>query len=99
MRIRMKEIAIRKVLGAENTNLLLLLNKPFFVMIMLANLIAGPVSFIIINKWLATFAYRINLSASPFIIASSISFVIVFCTVVLQTIRVIQDKSVSRLKE
>jgi putative ABC transport system permease protein len=99
MRIRMKEIAIRKVLGAENTNLLLLLNKPFFVMIMLANLIAGPVSFIIINKWLATFAYRINLSSSPFIIASSISFVIVFCTVVLQTIRVIQDKSVSRLKE
>ncbi len=96
--IRMKEIAIRKVLGATQESLILILNKPFFYMILIANLIAWPVSLVIANKWLATFTYRIHLSISPFAIALAISIGIVVVTVCLQTIKVVKENPVDKLR-
>lgn len=96
--LRIKEIAIRKVLGSTGEQLMILLSKPFFYMVLTANIIAWPVALIIANKWLATFAYRVHLSVNTFIIALAISICIVVFTVCLQTIRAVKIISTNQLK-
>jgi len=96
--LRIKEIAIRKVLGAKGEQLMILLSKPFFYMVLTANIIAWPVALIIANKWLGTFAYRVHLSINPFIIALAISICIVVFTVCLQTIRAVKVIPIDKLK-
>jgi len=59
---RTKEIGIRKVLGASLSQILLLLSSEFTATILLANLIAWPVAYYLMKKWLANFAYRILLA-------------------------------------
>lgn len=98
IRLRMKEIAIRKVFGAKGRQLMLTLSKPFFYTVLVANMIAWPASFIIANKWLETFAYRIEISFTPFIIAMFISVMIVSITVCLQIIRAIRFNPAMKLK-
>ena len=94
----MKEIAIRKVFGAGGNQLIVLLSKPFFQMVLIANIIAWPVAFLIADKWLQTFAYRVHLSVVPFIIAFAISIAIVVFTVCLQIIKAVKFNPAVRLK-
>jgi putative ABC transport system permease protein len=96
--LRMKEIAIRKVLGANGEQLMVILSKPFFFIVLIGNLIAWPVSFVIANKWLETFAYRVHFSAGPFVIAAVISVAIVVTTVCLQIIRTVKFNPAIKLK-
>jgi putative ABC transport system permease protein len=96
--IRMKEIAVRKVLGAGARQLLYLLTAPFFKMVLVANLIAWPLSFLIANKWLQTFAYKIHISITPFVLAFMISIAIIAFTVCLQVIRAIRFNPAEKLK-
>ena len=96
--LRMKEIVIRKVLGAQVQQLMLTLSKPFFYIVLLANAIAWPLSWIIANKWLETFAYRIDISVVPFIIAMLISIAIVGITVCLQIVRAVRFNPAVKLK-
>ena len=98
IRLRMKEIAIRKVFGAKGQQLMLTLGKPFFYIILIANVIAWPVSFLIATKWLETFAYRIHISFAPFIIAMVISIAIVVITVCLQIMRAVRFNPAIKLK-
>jgi putative ABC transport system permease protein len=98
IRLRMKEIAIRKVFGATGEQLMLTLSRPFFYIVVIANLIAWPVSFIISNKWLETFAYRIHISIVPFVIALVVSTVIVVLTVCLQVVRAVKFNPAVKLK-
>ncbi|MGF1925254.1 MAG: ABC transporter permease, partial [Bacteroidia bacterium] len=60
---RIKEISIRKILGASNLEILRLLNLGFVKMVILANLIACPAAYLLAKKWLETFAYRIDISS------------------------------------
>ncbi len=96
--LRTKEIAIRKVVGAKGEQLMVTLSKPFFYSVLIANLIAWPVSVVIANKWLATFAYRVTLSISPFVIGMVISICIVVFTVCLQTIKAVKINPANKLK-
>lgn len=96
--LRMKETAIRKVLGAKGEQLMLTLSKPFFYTVLLANLIAFPVSFLVADKWLETFAYRVHLSVVPFVIAMVVSILIVVITVCLQTFKAARANVVDKLK-
>jgi putative ABC transport system permease protein len=98
LHLRMKEIAIRKVFGAGKEQLMVVLSKPFFLMVLMANLIAWPASFIIADKWLQTFAYRVHLSILPFTIALAISVAIVFFTVCLQIVRAVRFNPAVKLK-
>ena len=98
IRLRMKEIAIRKVFGARGEQLMVILGKPFFYIVLIANLIAWPVSFVISNKWLETFAYRVHISIAPFAIALVISIAIVVFTVCLQIIRAVRFNPAVKLK-
>lgn len=95
---RTKEIGIRKVLGAETKDILQLLNKSFLVLIVVANLIAIPVAYILSSNWLAGFAYRTTITIWPFLAATLISVVITIVTVSLQAYKTANAKPVDALK-
>jgi putative ABC transport system permease protein len=95
---RKREISIRKVLGANNLNIITLLNKDFIKLVVIGNLIAFPVAYIIINNWLASYSFRISISILPFAIAIGLSLLITILTVSLQSIKVIKSNPVDALK-
>ena len=95
---RKKEISIRKVLGASTTNILTLLNKDFIKLVAIANIIAFPVAYIIINKWLSAYEYRVSISALPFITAIGLSVLIAVLTVSVQSVKVAKANPVDALK-
>ncbi|RZL35884.1 MAG: ABC transporter permease, partial [Pedobacter sp.] len=95
---RKKEISIRKVLGASTGNILTLLNKDFIKLVALSNIIAFPIAYIIINKWLSAFEYRISISFLPFFIASGLSVIIAALTVSMQSIKVAKANPIDALK-
>lgn len=95
---RIKEIALRKILGASDFQLLQLLNSSFIRMVIFANLIAIPLAYVLSNKWLDSFAYRIDLPYSPFICSALISLGLTLFTVSFQVRRAIQANPVDALK-
>ena len=78
---RTREIGIRKALGASIFSIIKLINKEFLIIILAANLIAWPIAYITINKWIDGFAYRDYISIWSFLIASMIGFLIAVLTV------------------
>ncbi|MES2652059.1 MAG: ABC transporter permease [Bacteroidota bacterium] len=95
---RTREIAIRKVLGASNMELIKMLNSSFLWMVLIANMVAWPVAYIFVNQWLSGFAYRIDLSIWPFIIAMFISMAITLITVTLRSYRAAKANTIDALK-
>jgi putative ABC transport system permease protein len=93
-----KEIAIRKILGATDFQLLRLLNSSFFWMLLLSNLVAWPVVYVLAGKWLDTFAYRIELSIIPFATAGMISLFLTLLTVNMQASKAIHANPADVLK-
>jgi len=82
---RVKEIGIRKVLGASITNISWLLSKEFLKLVLLSIIIASPIAWFIVNIWLQSFSYRIQISWIDFMVAASIGLLISLITVNLQT--------------
>jgi putative ABC transport system permease protein len=95
---RKKEISIRKVLGASTGNILTLLNKDFIKLVAVANIIAFPLAYIIINKWLSSFEYKVTISFIPFALAIVISVLIAVLTVSIQSIKVAKANPIDALK-
>lgn len=95
---RTKEIAIRKILGATNLQLIHMLNKSFLILVVVANLISWPIAFILTSKWLEGFAYRIDMPLWPFIIATLSSIAIAVFTVSLQARKAAVNNPVDALK-
>ncbi|MGD9344675.1 MAG: ABC transporter permease [Candidatus Aminicenantes bacterium] len=84
---RTKEIGIRRVLGASAYRIVALLGKEYVRLVIIANIIAWPVAFFAMKKWLQNFAYRIDLSVWMFILAAAAALVIAFVTVSYQTFK------------
>ncbi|HYK47220.1 MAG TPA: ABC transporter permease [Parafilimonas sp.] len=84
---RTKEIGIRKVLGANVGGIVTMLSKDFAKLVLIASLIAFPVGWLAMNKWLEGFAYRINISWWVFIVAGVGAIAIALITVSVQAIR------------
>ena len=84
---RTKEIGIRKVLGASVSQVTKMLSKEFLKLVLLASLIAFPVAWWAMNKWLQSFAYRINISWWVFIVAGFTALLIALVTVSFQAIK------------
>lgn len=84
---RTKEIGIRKVLGASTANVMTLLTKDLTSFVLLANLLAWPVAWYAMHKWLQNFAYRVDIGVWAFIVAGGIALLIALITVSLQTVR------------
>jgi putative ABC transport system permease protein len=84
---RTKEMGVRKVLGASEVNVFVLLSKEFTKWVFVANIVAWPVAYYIMTKWLQNFAYRMNMGLWPFLLAALLAFVIALMTVSYQSIR------------
>ncbi len=84
---RVKEIGIRKVLGASIPNIVRLLSKDFLKLVFIAFVIAIPVGWYATNQWLQDFAYRIDIKWWVFLLAGIIAAVIAFLTISFQTIK------------
>jgi putative ABC transport system permease protein len=84
---RIKEIGIRKVLGASVPDITKMLSTDFLKLIIMAIVIASPIAWWVMSKWLEDFAYRINISLWVFVIAGLVAIVIAFLTVSFQAIK------------
>ena len=95
---RTKEIGIRKVLGASVAHVISLLSKDFVRLVLLANLIAWPVGYWAMSRWLQNFAYRIEIGWWIFALAGGMALLIALLTVSMQAIRAALANPVEALR-
>jgi len=84
---RAKEISIRKILGASVSNIATMLSKDFIELVFIALLIASPIAWYVMSKWLQGFAYHINISLWIFMLAGLGAILIAFITISFQAIK------------
>jgi putative ABC transport system permease protein len=84
---RTKEIGVRKVLGAKTANILFLLCKEFGRWVLVANVVAWPVAYFMMNRWLQNFAYQTGIGLWPFILSAILALLIALFTVSYQSIK------------
>ena len=95
---RTKEIGIRKVLGASDSGIIVMLSKEFTKWVLLANIIAWPVAYFVTRKWLQNFAYRIDIGLRTFYLAAALALVIALITVSYQAIKAALANPVDSLR-
>lgn len=95
---RVKEIGIRKVLGASVPSILTLLSKEIVVLIIVSNLIAWPVAWYLMDLWLNSFAYHVTMDPVLYLLASVGTILIALATVSSQTIRAAQTNPSNTLR-
>jgi len=95
---RTKEIGIRKVLGASVSQIVTLLTREFAGLVLISNLIAWPVAYIIMRFWLQDFAFRINIGIWIFILSSALVLFVSFVTVSVHTFRAAASNPVITLR-
>ncbi len=95
---RTKEIGIRKVLGASVSGIVSLLGKEFALLVGIAALIAFPIAWWVMYKWLGTFAYRTEISWWIFLVAGAVALAIALLTVSIQTVRAALANPVKSLR-
>jgi putative ABC transport system permease protein len=96
---RVKEIGIRKVLGANLASILLLLFREYIILIVIANLIAWPLGWYLSNKWLSAFPYRTSLTVDVFLITFIGALLIALLTVSFQSMKAAVANPVKSLRD
>jgi putative ABC transport system permease protein len=95
---RIKEIGVRKILGASVDSIVFTLISEFLKWVALANIIAWPLALFLMNKWLQDFAYRIDLTIWPFLLAGLSALVIALLTVSYQAIKAATANPIEALR-
>lgn len=95
---RTKEIGIRKVLGASVNNVVVMLSKDFLLLVVFASVIAFPVAWWAMHKWLQDFVYRVNIGWWVFAVAGIIALLIALITVSFQALKAALANPVSSLR-
>jgi len=98
-RQRTKEIGIRKISGATVTNLVALLSKDFLKLVMIGFLVAIPIAWYTLNRWLDTFAYRIEVGVGLFLLAGLAAALIALATVSWQSLKAAIANPVDSLRD
>jgi putative ABC transport system permease protein len=93
-----KEIGVRKVLGASVPSILLMLSKEFIKWIVIANIIAWPLAYYFMNKWLQEFAYRIEIGWWIFALSGIIAIIIALLTVSFQALKAATANPIKSLR-
>ncbi len=84
---RTKEIGVRKVLGASEVSILMLLAKEFSKWVLAANILAWPVAYYAMHQWMQGFAYRAEIGPGSFMLSAVLAFIIALLTVSYQSVR------------
>lgn len=95
---RNREIGIRKVYGATTPQIVAMLSLQFVKWTLLANIIAWPVAWLLMDNWLNNFAYRIQIGLLPFIVSAALAFIIAITTVIFQAYRAAMTNPATTLK-
>jgi putative ABC transport system permease protein len=95
---RIKEIGVRKVLGASVTSIVGLLSKDFLKLVAIAVVIASPLAWYVMNKWLQSFAYRTHISWMVFVITTLVAMFIALLTISFQAIKAAVANPVKSLR-
>ncbi|SDD21279.1 putative ABC transport system permease protein [Mucilaginibacter pineti] len=95
---RVKEIGIRKVLGASIGNIVTLLSQDLMKLVLVATLIASPLAWYGMSRWLQSFAYRININWWVFAVAGLVAIIIAFVTVSVQSVKAATANPAKSLK-
>jgi len=95
---RTKEIGIRKVLGASVGQIMNMLNKDFIKLVLIANIFAWPISFLLAKDWLSNFSYRIDMPILPFAFATLVALIVALITVSTQSYLAANSDPVDALK-
>ncbi|SEL52350.1 ABC transporter permease [Parapedobacter koreensis] len=96
---RVKEIGVRKVLGASVAGIIVLLSRDFIKMVGIAFVIGAPVAWWAANKWLESFAYRIDVNAGLLILGGAIVLLVALATVITQSLRAALANPVESLRD
>lgn len=96
---RIKEIGIRKVLGSSVSNIVILLSKEFVKLMLLALIIASPLAWWIMDSWLKSYAYRIDIEWWMFALAALLTMTIALATITWQTLRAATSNPVDSLRD
>lgn len=83
---RKKEIGVRKVLGSSGWSILAMFYKEFSILVLIASLLAAPVAWLLMNRWLQDFVYRIPMNAGPILLATVLALVTAILTVSYHTL-------------
>ncbi|MDR6940390.1 ABC transporter permease [Mucilaginibacter pocheonensis] len=95
---RNKEIGIRKVLGASVSAIVAMLSKDFIKLVLVSFLIAAPLAWLLMNKWLQEFAYRQNVQWWVFVVTALATVIIAFITISFQSVKAAMANPVDSLK-
>jgi putative ABC transport system permease protein len=96
---RTKEIGIRKVLGASISDVIRLLSREFLILVVLANIIAWPIGYYIMDRWLENFAYKTGLAWYIFMFTGGLALIIAMAAVSFQATRAAYTDPVNALRE
>ena len=95
---RIKEIGVRKVLGASVSSIVYLLSKEYVLLVGLANFVAWPIAYYAMSSWLQNFAYRVDMEISTFILGGFLSLFIALLTVSYETLKAARANPVDALR-
>jgi putative ABC transport system permease protein len=93
-----KEIGIRKALGASVPRIVLLLTKQFLLWVLLANVIAWPIAYVAMRRWLENYPFRTSLGLHFFVLSAIAALVITMLTVSFQAVRAARANPVESLR-
>lgn len=99
LQTRVKEIGIRKVLGSSTNKIILLFMKDFLKTVLVAGLLACPVAYLLMSKWLDEYAYKINITPLPFVYTITFLLVLTGCLIGVSTFKTATINPVKSLKE